>query len=153
MHWTSFIMILGFCLAVTIKGCFITNCPPGGKRSIGTFATHYTRECGQCGPGGMGQCQGPDICCSDIFGCFIKTRESVICRYENLQVIPCNKKGKICETVPHGYCAAPGICCSAIQCAVDDECPTGVLDKGVAYKYDHLRFVLLPWNMNGKLPD
>ncbi|XP_076358826.1 conopressin/neurophysin-like [Tachypleus tridentatus] len=146
MHRTVFIMILSFCLAVTIKSCFITNCPPGGKRSKGTSMTYYTRECGHCGPGGRGQCQGPNICCSNIFGCFIKTRESVICQYENLQVISCHKKGKICRTIPQGHCAAPGICCSAVQCAVDDECQTSVLDKGVAYKDDNLRFVLFPWS-------
>ncbi|XP_053208620.1 conopressin/neurophysin-like isoform X2 [Panonychus citri] len=32
------------------EACFITNCPPGGKRSHGDI--DHMRECLRCGPGG-----------------------------------------------------------------------------------------------------
>ncbi|KAL3863814.1 hypothetical protein ACJMK2_005544 [Sinanodonta woodiana] len=99
------------------KGCFLRNCPLGGKRTIPTGV----RPCQSCGPNNNGQCVGPNICCGD-FGCYIGTRETAICEKENESVQPCERRGQSCGTRGQGVCAANGICCDDDACSLNSKC-------------------------------
>ncbi|KAG0724937.1 Isotocin-neurophysin IT 1 [Chionoecetes opilio] len=104
--------------------CFITNCPPGGKRSGGLMSQlGRTRTCASCGPGLLGRCLGPDICCGARIGCFLGSRETRLCRTENMVPITCvNSDLKPCGRMQEGRCAAPGLCCTENKCEVNDNC-------------------------------
>ncbi|KAK4305140.1 hypothetical protein Pmani_022945 [Petrolisthes manimaculis] len=107
-----------------VTSCFITNCPPGGKRSGPTSTTlGRSRTCTSCGPGLLGRCLGPDICCGGRIGCFLGTRETWRCRAENLIPVTCtNGDLRICGIGRGGRCAAPGLCCTEVKCEVDETC-------------------------------
>lgn len=63
-----------------------------------------------CGPGLLGQCVGPDICCGP-FGCQMGTSESNICGKENESTTACAISGPPCGSRNQGNCVADGICC------------------------------------------
>ncbi|KAK7078771.1 hypothetical protein SK128_015067 [Halocaridina rubra] len=106
-----------------VNACFITNCPPGGKRSSPATHVGHTRTCTSCGPGLQGRCLGPEICCGEGIGCFMGTREAQLCRTENLIPVTCkNSDLKLCGPTRTGRCAASGICCTEAKCAFDVNC-------------------------------
>lgn len=84
-----------------------------------------TRECLRCGPEGLGQCVGPNICCGAAIGCFINTGESAACARENQIPTPCEVDGESCSSVPDGRCTANGVCCSDEKCQLDSQCEIG----------------------------
>lgn len=100
--------------------CFIRNCPPGGKRSMG-IVSQPTKECMSCGPGLLGQCVGPDICCGP-FGCQMGTSESNICGKENESTTACAISGPPCGSRNQGNCVADGICCDTGACSFNTKC-------------------------------
>ncbi|XP_055333943.1 neurophysin 1-like [Paramacrobiotus metropolitanus] len=103
--------------------CFITNCPPGGKRSAYSFApSPYRRQCMKCGPGGKGHCYGSNICCGESFGCLMGTEETAVCVKENYIRTPCYNQGSSCGQNDKGICAADGICCNEQGCVADQKC-------------------------------
>ncbi|XP_064101142.1 oxytocin-neurophysin 1-like [Macrobrachium nipponense] len=105
------------------NACFITNCPPGGKRSMPSSHIGHTRTCTSCGPGLQGRCLGPEICCGETIGCFLGTRESQICRTENLIPVTCNNSDlKTCGVSRSGHCSAVGLCCTEAKCEFDINC-------------------------------
>lgn len=65
----------------------------------------------KCGPGDLGQCFGPNICCGELIGCHIRTQESASCDKENLIPIPCEVRGKPCAN-GRGRCGADSVCCN-----------------------------------------
>lgn len=70
-------------------------------------------QCTSCGPGLLGRCMGPDICCGARIGCFMGSRETRLCRTENMVPIRCtNGDMKQCGRMQEGRCAAPGFCCT-----------------------------------------
>ncbi|ESO90380.1 hypothetical protein LOTGIDRAFT_53893, partial [Lottia gigantea] len=92
------------------NSCFIRNCPTGGKRAI--EASEIGHKCMSCGPGNVGQCVGPNICCGR-FGCYIGTKETEICEHENDSTVACRVEGKLCGSRQQGQCVANGICCDS----------------------------------------
>jgi hypothetical protein len=77
-------------------------------------------KCANCGPGGEGNCLGPDLCCGHSFGCFFKTKETAICTLMATTSI-CNlqwwkEQGQtttcILDEDTEGTCAADKLCCS-----------------------------------------
>lgn len=110
-----FVLVLG-----TASGCFIRNCPPGGKRSI-DLMTRGTLPCLSCGPQNSGQCIGPSICCGS-FGCYFGTEETQICLTENDRSTPCQINGEPCGARGQGYCVSDGICCDSSACSFNDKC-------------------------------
>lgn len=100
--------------------CFIRNCPPGGKRSMG-IVSQPTKECMSCGPGLLGQCVGPDICCGP-FGCQMGTSESNICEKENESTEACAISGPPCGSRNQGNCVADGVCCDTGACSFNSKC-------------------------------
>ncbi|GAU91961.1 hypothetical protein RvY_04117 [Ramazzottius varieornatus] len=108
-----------------ITACFVTNCPPGGKRSVFNFAPTLRtspRQCMSCGPNGKGQCFGSSICCGASFGCLIGTEESAVCQKENYVRTPCFNRGTACGINNKGLCAADGVCCTESGCSSDEKC-------------------------------
>ncbi|XP_053208203.1 neurophysin 1-like [Panonychus citri] len=101
------------------EACFITNCPPGGKRSHGDI--YHMRECLRCGPGNKGHCVNSNVCCGSDFGCLINNQYSDPCRVENFIPIPCKVPGKLCSS-GQGVCVSNGICCSSGGCFNDLTC-------------------------------
>ncbi|XP_014674318.1 PREDICTED: neurophysin 2-like [Priapulus caudatus] len=75
----------------------------------------------RCGPGGVGQCFGPDICCGATIGCHLKSRESAPCAAENSIPVSCEVGTPPCADGA-GRCAADGLCCSEESCTVDESC-------------------------------
>ncbi|CAH1783798.1 unnamed protein product [Owenia fusiformis] len=115
--WVGIVVLL-YCVAET-SGCFITNCPPGGKRSMDTHSNH---PCMACGPNDAGQCIGPNICCMPGMGCYIGTIEAKPCRHENDNRVLCQVYGSPCEKVNGGNCVDENICCNTESCAYDGRC-------------------------------
>lgn len=107
-------------LVIDSRGCFIRNCPPGGKRSMGIMS-RATHECASCGPGMRGQCVGPSTCCGD-FGCLMGTEDSRVCTKEDDDTEPCLIRGKSCGTMGQGNCVAEGLCCDAYACSYNSKC-------------------------------
>lgn len=109
--WIIF-SIASLAMPLMAKPCFITNCPPGGKRSDRfVSATEVLKEqeqpvplfkvaiqslvktslilgpfqiCAKCGPSEDGTCFGASICCGSRFGCFFNSKETSICLLNNL---------------------------------------------------------------------
>lgn len=85
-------------------------------------------QCTSCGPGLLGRCIGPDICCGARVGCFIGSRETRLCRTENMVPIRCsNADLKQCGRMQEGRCAAAGLCCTEseyylLPCATCNAC-------------------------------
>ncbi|KAK8730677.1 hypothetical protein OTU49_007865, partial [Cherax quadricarinatus] len=116
------VMVVGV-LVGAATACFITNCPPGGKRSGHTTQLAHFRTCTSCGPGLRGRCMGPEICCGPGLGCFLGTREARMCRSENLVPLTCtNTDLNTCGRMREGRCAASGICCTEMRCEFDSSC-------------------------------
>ncbi|XP_042865376.1 oxytocin-neurophysin 1-like isoform X2 [Penaeus japonicus] len=110
--------------------CFITNCPPGGKRSSPSAQLGSVRTCAQCGPGLQGRCVGPDICCGPEIGCYLGTREAILCRSENLVPVTCsNDDLKTCGRQREGRCASSGVCCTEVKCEFDVDCVIEGVDR------------------------
>ncbi|XP_077558007.1 oxytocin-neurophysin 1-like isoform X1 [Haemaphysalis longicornis] len=113
-------LLLGLAAGVT-KACYITNCPPGGKRSVEPSAA---RMCPRCGPSGRGVCYSADVCCTST-SCVINDPLHVLpCRAENLRSHLCLVPGKQCGN--YGRCAKSGFCCGADGCKRDDSCSRDV---------------------------
>lgn len=118
-----------------VNGCYITNCPWGGKRSLSdSYSDGETRQCNSCA-GGMGTCFGPRTCCGPEIGCLIDTKESLTCRAEDTKSsLPCIPYGKACDKVEFGKCATKHLCCNPLacvhdsSCSVEDEIDVGQLD-------------------------
>ena len=94
--------------------CFITNCPPGGKRS-GARAGGPATQCMPCGADRRGRCVGPNICCSPENGCHIKTSDTLVCQFEAMNPRLCKVPGPSCGANGAGVCASDGICCTTGQ--------------------------------------
>ncbi|XP_013385738.1 conopressin/neurophysin isoform X2 [Lingula anatina] len=131
--------ILALMCALTIaSGCFIRNCPSGGKRTMEDFDTSHHRQCMSCADG-RGQCVGPSICCVEKGGCHVGTSEADVCKKENESNTPCSVKGKSCDSsLFMGKCTADGICCNSESCVMDDNCRTAFSSK---YSKEFLLFV------------
>ncbi|GJQ82235.1 putative neurohypophysial hormones [Trypoxylus dichotomus] len=120
------LLLLGvFCIAgdQLIEGCLITNCPRGGKRNGKmNHLDANVKPCISCGPGHMGQCFGPSICCGP-FGCLLGTPETVRCQKDGLfhETEPCIAGNSPCRRNT-GRCAAEGICCAQDACHSDKSC-------------------------------
>ncbi|XP_060607704.1 terepressin/terephysin-like [Ruditapes philippinarum] len=120
---TSFVIML----SSTTNGCFIRNCPPGGKRSL-DVVSRGTIPCLSCGPANSGQCVGPNICCGS-FGCYFGTSETQICQKENERTIACEIRGEPCGARGQGSCVTDGICCDSSACSFNDKCVAGSQDS------------------------
>jgi len=121
------------------EGCFITNCPAGGRkrnglaRSLGKRSgglQQPVRECARCGPAGFdGRCFGPELCCAaDGTGCLPPGLEAATesCLREAAVPFPClNVEARPCDAVESGQCVSTGLCCNGNdQCASSPkECP------------------------------
>jgi len=113
-----FILFLAF-IQLTYS-CYITNCPIGGKRSLGFNNDLHNHQCPRCGING--QCYGPSICCTSR-GCRIGHPTDIRqCSTENRSVVPCSIKSTACSAVSNGRCAANGICCGPESCQIDESC-------------------------------
>ncbi|KAK4008211.1 terepressin/terephysin [Daphnia magna] len=137
--------ILEMTMPSAAKPCFITNCPPGGKRSghvsedpssfqgVAEERPLLSHQCASCGPGGKGTCFGASLCCGSEFGCFFKTNETNICLLTNLKSsrscderfwqiyfksAPCSLNGDKLD----GICVADRLCCSLGQCKQNFAC-------------------------------
>ncbi|XP_051758902.1 isotocin-neurophysin IT 1-like [Ctenopharyngodon idella] len=114
----SSVCVLLLCLLYVCSACYISNCPVGGKRSLSDAPS---RKCMACGPGNMGRCFGPSICCGAGLGCLVGSPETLTCMEENLLPGPCETGGTSCGA-EGGVCAAPGVCCDSESCSVDPSC-------------------------------
>uniref|UniRef100_A0A8C7W3L3 Oxytocin n=1 Tax=Oncorhynchus mykiss TaxID=8022 RepID=A0A8C7W3L3_ONCMY len=86
------LFLLSVCTA-----CYISNCPIGGKRAALDFPS---RKCMSCGPGDMGCCFGPSICCGEGMGCYMGSPEAASCVEENYLTYPCELLHMISHTPP-----------------------------------------------------
>ncbi|CAB3384433.1 Hypothetical predicted protein [Cloeon dipterum] len=138
MERTCAILILSLSVIISLtSSCFITNCPPGGKRSditplFNKDSSAVTRRCARCGPGLTGRCFGPRICCSDKLGCTVGPSAPSFeafflpCVAESLFPEACtNGPRAACGKDEKGVCGAPGVCCSHNQCHADSACLVG----------------------------
>ncbi|XP_064483507.1 isotocin-neurophysin IT 2-like [Ornithodoros turicata] len=105
----------------TVHTCFITNCPPGGKRA----SEPISRMCPRCGPGNRGICYGPNVCCTGISCLMNENLES--CRAEALRGRLCHVPGKACGA--QGRCALRGFCCQSDGCKKDDSCDSQTMKE------------------------
>ncbi|XP_050049422.1 oxytocin-neurophysin 1-like [Dermacentor andersoni] len=111
------LLLLG--LVGATSACFITNCPPGGKRSSEPSAV---RMCPRCGPGGRGVCYSADVCCTSSACVINDPLLALPCRAESLHSHACQVPGKRCGAVEQGRCAMRGFCCGADGCRRDESC-------------------------------
>ncbi|KAK3729060.1 hypothetical protein RRG08_005433 [Elysia crispata] len=118
----TLIMIVAVVITISSShACFIRNCPKGGKRSMDQTLLPK-RECMRCGTGALGQCVGPNICCSPRSGCQIGTPEARVCEQENRSTTPCLVSGKQCGDGGQGKCVADRVCCDSESCALNERC-------------------------------
>nr|QFQ61128.1 hormone superfamily conopressin/conophysin [Conus magus] len=120
LSWAMCLMLLMLLLLGTAQGCFIRNCPRGGKRAVD--AVQPTRQCMSCGPEGVGQCVGPSVCCGLGLGCLMGTPETEVCQKENESSVPCAISGRRCGMDNTGNCVADGICCVEDACSFNSLC-------------------------------
>nr|AQS80498.1 Conopressin precursor [Charonia tritonis] len=113
----SVVPVVLFMLLASSYGCFIRNCPRGGKRAF-----DGGKPCMPCGPDGAGQCVGPAVCCGKSFGCLVGTREARECEKENESSTACSVQGRQCGRDNSGRCVAKGICCVADACSFNERC-------------------------------
>ncbi|CAF0709965.1 unnamed protein product [Brachionus calyciflorus] len=106
-----------------INACYITNCPWGGKRSQPIESLlENPRQCRKCASG-LGTCFGPRICCGPDIGCLIDSKETNVCKFEDVNSRePCMPYGKQCEKVEYGRCATSNLCCNPDHCLEDLSC-------------------------------
>ncbi|KAL8592137.1 hypothetical protein ACOMHN_033508 [Nucella lapillus] len=123
--WTVCLVVV---VAGAVDGCFIRNCPRGGKRALEPMEN--TRQCMSCGPGGAGQCVGPNICCGLDIGCLIGTPEAEVCQKENESASPCVVSGRHCGMDNTGNCVADGLCCVDDACSFNSLCKARVEGEG-----------------------
>ncbi|KAH7640650.1 vasopressin-like protein [Dermatophagoides farinae] len=118
--------LIWICLFNDVRGCFITNCPRAGKRSIMTESNlgsnHLARECTRCGPSLSGRCYGPNICCSPLTGCNIGGFTAARCSLEAYHPILCTNPGTVCGPNGKGVCALNATCCTNDGCFIDKSC-------------------------------
>uniref|UniRef100_A0A147BFX8 Putative neurohypophysial hormones n=1 Tax=Ixodes ricinus TaxID=34613 RepID=A0A147BFX8_IXORI len=118
-------MALSHMLLLAVVGgtsaCFITNCPPGGKRSS---EPSPARLCPRCGPAGRGVCYSADVCCTGSMCVLNDALATLSCRAEALHGVACHVPGKRCGT--DGRCAIRGYCCGPDGCTKDSSCSGGV---------------------------
>ncbi|XP_064630704.1 terepressin/terephysin-like [Lineus longissimus] len=117
----SFLVFL--CVIISCSGCYIRNCPPGGKRGLNDHVLGQ-RRCMSCAKG-AGICVGPDICCGREIGCHMGTQLSSVCAKENESPTACSVPGRQCGPNNQGKCVASGICCTSDTCASDGMCQGG----------------------------
>ncbi|XP_023217176.1 vasotocin-neurophysin VT-like [Centruroides sculpturatus] len=100
-------------LIVLTSACFITNCPPGGKRSL------HTINCPSCEFDEKSKCSIRGLCCGSTVGCIINEEGIPICQ-QSFDYHHCRKNGRICRL--HGICTTNGICCVKDLCFEDSLC-------------------------------
>nr|P0DN43.1 RecName: Full=Terepressin/terephysin; AltName: Full=Conopressin/Conophysin-like; Contains: RecName: Full=Terepressin; AltName: Full=Conopressin-like; Contains: RecName: Full=Terephysin; AltName: Full=Conophysin-like; Flags: Precursor [Terebra subulata] len=123
LSWTMCVLLLPLLMLMLeggVQGCFIRNCPRGGKRAVDSVQP--TRQCMSCGPEGVGQCVGPSICCGLAIGCLMGTSEAEVCQKENESSAPCAVSGRHCGMDNTGNCVADGICCVEDACSFNSLC-------------------------------
>lgn len=127
-------------LASHSDACFITNCPPAGKRSVmpALLSSRLHREvsfallfpliltilpfmqCTRCGPALSGRCFGPNICCSPMSGCSVGGAMAARCALEAYSPQLCSNPGQTCAANGKGVCALNSTCCTSgnyhLQC-------------------------------------
>lgn len=111
-------------LASHSDACFITNCPPAGKRSLmpALASSQFHKECTRCGPALSGRCFGPSICCSPMTGCNIGGAMAARCALEAYSPQLCSNSGQACGVNGKGICALNATCCTSDGCFVDKNC-------------------------------
>nr|QUP51998.1 conopressin [Urechis unicinctus] len=131
------------------SACFIRNCPIGGKRSVNAMSADIGSHhmCMRCGPGGLGQCVGPDICCGAVIGCFIATEESAVCQQENDTPVPCEVGGAPCGSDRQSRCVADGVCCNDASCTLDSDCEDNAGHTSYQDKSDSSVASILPHDL------
>ncbi|ELT90472.1 hypothetical protein CAPTEDRAFT_173251 [Capitella teleta] len=129
------------CCIETTSGCFIRNCPIGGKRSSVPSRISAQKECMACGPNGLGQCVGPNTCCGQDIGCFMGTQEAKMCGEENDSPIPCRVDGAACGRNDGGRCVAEQICCNEDKCSHDSSCQSKAKRQHDNLSQDLLRYM------------
>ena len=83
------------------------------ERKIVFLTNTLLFQCMRCGTGALGQCVGPNICCSPRSGCQIGTPEARVCEQENRSTTPCLVSGKQCGDGGQGKCVADRVCCDS----------------------------------------
>ncbi|XP_035674859.1 vasopressin-neurophysin 2-like [Branchiostoma floridae] len=135
-------------------GCYIINCPRGGKRALENRSGPAARECPRCGPSLSGQCIGPTTCCSPQAGCTRSLRVALECSMENLVPVPCRLSGPSC-TLPGqqtGTCVGEGMCCmDGEKCSLSPECSMRTAEDEEARRQER-RSVLPNWVLPGNTP-
>jgi len=116
-------------IIVVTSACFITNCPPGGKRSL--RGDSPKKQCTRCG--GTGRCFGPNICCGASIGCQMNNKLTAVCSTEDYSPHLCTNEGKQCAN-GKGICALDSTCCTSEGCFVDNKCQTNQMKGSVDEK-------------------
>ncbi|KAH9388804.1 hypothetical protein TYRP_008151 [Tyrophagus putrescentiae] len=127
-------------LASHSDACFITNCPPAGKRSLmpALASSQFHKECTRCGPALSGRCFGPSICCSPMTGCNIGGAMAARCALEAYSPQLCSNSGQACGVNGKGICALNATCCTSGDSNVDGPLLTPCHCSG-SMKYIHLQ--------------
>ncbi|XP_013398037.1 isotocin-neurophysin IT 1-like [Lingula anatina] len=101
------------------SGCYVRNCPLGGKRS--------QQLCGACGYLSLGRCMAPSTCCSPSFGCISVGSEADGCyEWNSLLTSGCDISGPRCVSsqspLVFGKCISKHMCCSKNGCVRSRSC-------------------------------
>lgn len=88
-----------------------TEWPDNQSINVINAKLQFCLQCMRCGPGGEGQCFGPDICCGETIGCHIKSDISAVCAAENNIPVSCAINSPPCAD-GSGYCATNDLCCN-----------------------------------------
>uniref|UniRef100_A0A1E1WVS0 Putative vasotocin-neurophysin n=1 Tax=Tityus obscurus TaxID=1221240 RepID=A0A1E1WVS0_TITOB len=89
-------------LIVLTNACYITNCPPGGKRNVNIIKRN------SCGLAEENKCSIRGLCCGSTIGCLINEEGIPICQ-QPFHYHLCRIYGRICSL--DGICIGNGICC------------------------------------------